>query len=921
MAVTIDVDESSAGVGAVVVDSTDGLCSLREAIANANADDQSGSAECAAGSGADTIVLPARATFTLADAARVGGANGLPDIVSTITIQGNGSTITRDRGLTCNLNDNRTSEEFRIFFVDSGDDLTLEDLTVSNGCADGSLSRGGGIYTRGTLTVRRSTLSGNQASDGGGIYNDSNYPSSIESSTLSGNFASSWGGGLAQLFGPVTIRNSTFSGNSADYGGGVYVGQFGGMATLENVTFAANTSTSGDASRGGLAAYMVHAKNTIFDESGCSGSSPSLWNAYGANFDSGSSCSTRFGENFTANATLDLGPLADNGGPTETHALGANSQALDAVAATDCTRIDGTTAITTDQRGESRPLDGDGDGTALCDAGAFEVAPLSIDDVSLTEGDAGSSTFTFTLSRGSATVGDATAQVDTADLSAVAGTDYTAIAAQTATIVDGASSTTVDVTVSGDTVYELAESFNVNLTNATNGAITDGTGLGTITNDDAAPVFSVNDVTLAEGDSGTVAFTFTIAKTGATEVAATVDATSSDDTATLADNDYTALPLTTVSFAPAEAGKTVSVNINGDLVVENHETFNVNLANPSQATIGDNLGLGTITNDDIAGVTVSKTTATTSETGTTDSFTYVLDAQPSADVTVTVTSGDTTEGVLTDADETDLGSVTLTFTSANWNVPQTVTVAGVDDNLADGDQAYAIVTTDAVSTDAGYNGLNVPDVTVTNLDDETSANDGDGDGVDDVVEDGGPNGGDGNDDGIPDSTQPMVATFPAANGNGYITVMSTCELREVGGVLKETLEPTPLLFPYALVEFRLPCASADMTLLFHAGDGWDPAIGYWKYGPEEPGQALTMKWYELPGVTLDTTTVAGGEVARASFTLNDGELGDDTGVDGVIVDQGGPGASDPVNSIPIASEWTLLLLASVLATIGFWKLR
>ncbi|MBW3672387.1 MAG: IPTL-CTERM sorting domain-containing protein [Acidobacteria bacterium] len=112
-----------------------------------------------------------------------------------------------------------------------------------------------------------------------------------------------------------------------------------------------------------------------------------------------------------------------------------------------------------------------------------------------------------------------------------------------------------------------------------------------------------------------------------------------------------------------------------------------------------------------------------------------------------------------------------------------------------------------------------------------------------------------------------------------------------------------------------------MTVLYHAGDGWDPAIGYWKYGPETPGQALTSKWYQLPGAVFDTTTVAGNTVARANFTLNDGQLGDDTGVDGEIVDQGGPGAPGPMSSIPTTSEWMLLLLMMTLAITGFWKLR
>ena len=89
----------------------------------------------------------------------------------------------------------------------------------------------------------------------------------------------------------------------------------------------------------------------------------------------------------------------------------------------------------------------------------------------------------------------------------------------------------------------------------------------------------------------------------------------------------------------------------------------------------------TNTDDDTAGITVTPTSGlTTTEAGGTATFTVVLDTQPTADVTIGLSSSDTTEGTVAPA--------SLTFTTANWNVAQTVTVTGVDDAVDDGDIAY-----------------------------------------------------------------------------------------------------------------------------------------------------------------------------------------------------------------------------------------
>ena len=109
------------------------------------------------------------------------------------------------------------------------------------------------------------------------------------------------------------------------------------------------------------------------------------------------------------------------------------------------------------------------------------------------------------------------------------------------------------------------------------------------------------------------------------------------------------------------------------------------------------------------GVTVTPTSGlTTTEASGTASFTVRLDAAPTANVTIALASSDTTEGTVS------AGS--LTFTTANWNVAQTVTVTGVDDALADGNIGYTIVTGTAASTDANYNGMAVANVSVTNSD-------------------------------------------------------------------------------------------------------------------------------------------------------------------------------------------------------------
>jgi hypothetical protein len=312
---------------------TNGECSLREAIINANQNDQSGSTDCAAGEGEDTISISGTgATLAL--------TSQLPPITDAagLTIEGNMSTIDGQN-------------KVRVFEVASGAELTLNNLTVANGSA----ILGGGIFNGGTLTVSNSTISGNSASNNaGGIFNGGAL--TVSNSTISGNSASNNAGGIGNG-GVLTVSNSTISGNSASANGG-------GISSFTDLTVS-NSTISGNSAAGEGDGILNNSratlKNTIVanSPSACFGSTHITDD--GGNLDSGTSCGFNPANNSLSGVDPLLGPLADNGGPTQTHALQRPSAAIDA--AVECP------PPATDQRGVSRPQG------AACDIGAFEFVP------------------------------------------------------------------------------------------------------------------------------------------------------------------------------------------------------------------------------------------------------------------------------------------------------------------------------------------------------------------------------------------------------------------------------------------------------------------------------------------------------------------------------------------------------------------
>jgi hypothetical protein len=388
----------------------DGLCTLSEAITNANEDSDTTSGDCTAGSGADTITFRVSGTITL--------DSTLPNIADAdgLSIDGNDQNVT--------VSGNNAVQVMR---VDAGASLKLLHLTVANGLmtffpSPGN-SDGGGIYNAGTLNVSNSTFSGNFAvSGGGGIYNIGTLTVShsifkdnsaffgggitnrggtltVTDSTFSDNESISSGGGIENLAGTASIIGSTFTRNNNDSSGGgidnegtltvsnsTISGNFaaaggGGIASTGNLTVVHSTISGNTATfAGGILVdrgifnlvNSIVANNTgdIGDKDCLSSAGPV--NPSGVNLVEDGSCGANSDPLHFITGDPLLGLLADNGGPTQTHALLADSIAIDQADNAICVAAP---VNNLDQRGQLRPVDGDGDGTPVCDIGAYEFVP------------------------------------------------------------------------------------------------------------------------------------------------------------------------------------------------------------------------------------------------------------------------------------------------------------------------------------------------------------------------------------------------------------------------------------------------------------------------------------------------------------------------------------------------------------------
>ncbi|MEG4990191.1 DUF4347 domain-containing protein, partial [Microcoleus sp. BR0-C5] len=347
-----------------------------------------------------------------------------------------------------------------------------------------------------------------------------------------------------------------------------------------------------------------------------------------------------------------------------------------------------------------------------------------------TEVTEGGITNSYTLQLNTLPIGNVQITV-TADAQAevsLDGTNFAATQTLTFTNVDGQTPQAVIVRAVDDT---LAENNHIGalthaITNSTDPNYPTTLAIGPvnpqITDNDITYSVVGSTATVTEGNSGTQVVSFTVTRTGETNQSSSIDFSFGGTATTGVDYDNAIVTGTgvtatgsTVSFAANATIATIAVAVVGDRITEPDETLELTLSNataPGTAKIIGSPITTTIQDDDIAGISITPTSGlTTTEAGGTATFTVVLDTQPTADVTIGTTSDNTAEGTV--------DKPSLTFTSANWNTPQTVTVTGIDDLVVDGNVAYNIVTAAATSTDTNYSGVNATDVAVTNSDNDS----------------------------------------------------------------------------------------------------------------------------------------------------------------------------------------------------------
>ncbi|MGB7345287.1 MAG: Calx-beta domain-containing protein [Pirellulaceae bacterium] len=573
-----------------------------------------------------------------------------------------------------------------IHLTGDGTVRVVESLVSENFAAN----EGGGLWNSaaGTLEVTRSTVADNRSPSGAGIFNDGAAGDvSVTNSTVANNFASVIGGGIASEGGAVTIESSTIAYNSAATGGGISA--TGGSVTSANSLVAENAGATGP----DVAGTIVSAGNNLIGDS------------------AGATISGLATSDFV-DVPAGIGILADNSGLTPTIALVAGSLAIDASA----------TTLTVDQRGVARPQN------AAADIGAFEsdftalpTISIAATDADKAEGDVGDTLFTFTLTRS----GDLTGAL-TIDYAVVgsgndpaSANDFTGgvLPTGTATFADQDAEATITISVAADANVEPDETFTLTISNPSSPVtLSNTTALGTIQNDDAdqqpTPTLSISaaDGDEFEGNAGSASFSFTITRGGDTTGTASVNyvVTGSGTNAAAAD-DFAgaALPSGTVNFADGETSQTITINVAGDTVVEDDETFTVTLSGASSSlVIQTAAAIGTIRNDDVDPVAQTPTlsiVATDGDEAEGDSgtATYTFAVTRSGDSTGAASVNYAVTGLGTNAATADdfVGGVfplgTVDF--ADGETSQTISISVAGDSAVEDDETFTVTLSGASS--------------------------------------------------------------------------------------------------------------------------------------------------------------------------------------------------------------------------------
>ena len=316
------------------------------------------------GAGGGAIQLTA-GSMTITDSTFTGNsttATGQNARGGAIALTGGGQLTINNCVLTGNASKKEGGAIYYQPNASSGPFLVINDSTISNNIANSdnnTTGSGGGLFLAGTgsVTISGCTISGNTAM--GSQQNAAGYGGGISASAI------------------LTLTNTTISGNSAGRDGGGIIGSGTSsiVLTIESCTIVGNTATG---SGGGLdrfsATNPVNLHNTIVANNTATGTGPDIFGtviSQGYNLIKDTTGATITGDT-TGNIHFQdpvLGPLADNGGPTQTHVLLSGSPAIDAG--------DPSNFPATDQRGLDRPYDGNNDSSARADIGAFEAGPIT----------------------------------------------------------------------------------------------------------------------------------------------------------------------------------------------------------------------------------------------------------------------------------------------------------------------------------------------------------------------------------------------------------------------------------------------------------------------------------------------------------------------------------------------------------------
>jgi len=317
------------------------------------------------------------------------------------------------------------------------------------------------------------------------------------------------------------------------------------------------------------------------------------------------------------------------------------------------------------------------------------LAALNITDITVTEGDGGTTNAVFAVRLSTVSGRTVTVGYQTVNASAIAGSDYTARNG-TLTFPPGNTNQTISVPVTGDTLGESNETFLVNLINPVNATLADAQGIGTIVNNDPLTIF-INDATIQEANDAIYA-SFTVWLSPPTNQTVVVSYATANGTA-LAGVDY-ASASGSLLFSSGITTQTLQVVIYGDLTNEAAKNFLVNLSSPVNGTIADGQGVCTITdNDPLPVLTVSSSSTMEGHTGSTN-LVFQVSLTGLTERTATVNYA-TTDGTATVGGDYVATNGSLAFPPGTTNLPVSVKVLG--DRLVESNEVFGLTLSGAVN--------------------------------------------------------------------------------------------------------------------------------------------------------------------------------------------------------------------------------